>query len=64
LLYSVKVKSQVQFLENTFIERENHKPRIRLVLFFKKIRGYLDKNNKKKNHGIYSNVNNYSGLYL
>jgi len=41
------VRIQVRFLESILIGRGSHEPRMELVLSFKRIRGYLDKNKKK-----------------
>jgi hypothetical protein len=46
LLYPAKIRTQIWSLESVLIERDSYEFRIGIVLFFKKIRRFLDKNKK------------------
>jgi hypothetical protein len=47
LLYPAKIRIQIWSLESVLIERDSYEFRIEIVLFFKKIRRFPDKNKKK-----------------
>jgi hypothetical protein len=46
LLYPAKIRTQIWSLESVLIEKDSYEFRIEIVLFFKKIRRFLDKNKK------------------
>jgi hypothetical protein len=50
---SVTIKIQIQSLENTFIKRNSHELRTRLVSLFKIIQEYPDKKKKKKKKSLH-----------